>query len=74
MFFLSRHKVVYGYFLTRFWKDEGAVAGAEYALLLFVVAMGMAISVYTLGDAIAASITAAAEMLRDGPVPPKCCD
>ena len=74
MLSVSRHIVVGGHILKRFWKDEGAVAGTEYALLLFVVLLGMALAIYTLADAIAAAITAVAEMLRDGPVPPKCCD
>ncbi len=75
MLSVLRHIAVGGRVLKRFWKDEEAVAGTEYALLLFVVLLGMALAIYTLGDAIAGAITAMAEMLRDGPVPPaKCCD
>ena len=76
MLSVLRHIVVGGHVLKRFWKDEGAVAGAEYALFLSVVLLGMAVAMYTLADSIAAAITAIAEMLRDGAVlpPKKCCD
>ncbi len=76
MLSVLRHIAVCGRVLKRFWKDEEAVAGTEYALLLFVVLLGMALAIFTLGDAIAGAITAMAEMLRDGPVEPpvKCCD
>ena len=76
MLSVLRHIAVGGRVLKRFWKNEEGVAGTEYALLLFVVLLGMALAIYTLGDAIAAAITSVAEMLRDGPVEPpvKCCD
>ena len=68
--FVLRHMVVCRRVLTRFWKDEEAAVGTEYALLLGVTLMGMALAMLVLSEVVAEAITAAAELLRDGPVPP----
>ena len=70
MLSVLRHMVVHGHVLTRFWKDEGAAVGTEYALLLAVIAMGMAGAMLALADGVAEAVTAAAELIRDGPVVP----
>ena len=70
MLSVMRHMVEYRYVLTRFWKDEKAAVGTEYALLLGVTLMGMALAMSVLSDVVAEAITAAAELLRNGPVPP----
>ncbi len=41
-----------GQFLSRFWSDEGGAAAAEYALLLAIIAAGLAVAAGTLGTAI----------------------
>jgi pilus assembly protein Flp/PilA len=41
-----------GQFLAHFWGDEGGAAAAEYALLLAIIAAGLAIAAGTLGTAI----------------------
>ena len=41
-----------GQFVSRFWNDEGGAAAAEYALLLAIIAAGLAVSAGTLGTAI----------------------
>ena len=38
--------------LSRFWNDEEGAAAAEYALLLAIIAAGLAIAAGTLGSAI----------------------
>ncbi len=52
-------------FLTRFWNDEGAAVGAEYALLLALIAMGMALAAITLGTEIGEAIDTAANCIDD---------
>ena len=51
-------------FLTRFWNDEGAAVGAEYALLLALIAMGMALAAISLGTEIGIAIDDAADCLQ----------
>jgi Flp pilus assembly pilin Flp len=41
-----------GDFLAHFWGDEGGAAAAEYALLLAIIAAGLAVAAGTLGSAI----------------------
>jgi pilus assembly protein Flp/PilA len=41
-----------GQFISRFWSDEGGAAAAEYALLLAIIAAGLAVAAGTLGGAI----------------------
>lgn len=47
-------------FITRFLKDESGAAAAEYALLLAIIAAGLAIAAGTLGSAISDGLTNAA--------------
>ena len=49
--------------LTEFWKDERATVGTEYAVLLFVLAMGMAMAALLLSGAISEGMVAAADIL-----------
>ncbi len=76
MFSVLRHIVVGGHVLKRFWKDEGAAVGTEYAFLLALISMGMAGAMLALADVVAESVTAAAELIDDGRVvpPEPCCD
>jgi Flp pilus assembly pilin Flp len=62
--------------LAAIWKDDGAAVGTEYAVLLFVVAMGMAVAALSLADGITIAITRAADTLQNAGVtpPPRCCD
>ena len=41
-----------GKFLARFWGDEGGAAAAEYALLLAIIAAGLALAAGVLGTAV----------------------
>lgn len=47
-------------YMTRFWKDESGAAAAEYALLLAIIAAGIAIAAGTLGTAISGAMNDAA--------------
>lgn len=51
--------------LTRFWNDEGGAVGAEYTLLLALIAMGMAVAALTLGTEIGLAIDDAADCIQD---------
>ena len=54
-------------FLARFWGDESAAAAAEYALLLALIAAGLAVSAGVLGTAISDALEDSAECIDDGP-------
>ena len=45
-----------GQFLAQFWGDEDGAAAAEYALLLAIIAAGLAVAAGTLGTAISTAI------------------
>ncbi len=63
MLSMSPHIAVGGHVLKRFWKDEGAAVGTEYALLLSVLAMGMALAVFALSDSIILAYTGVTDIL-----------
>jgi len=54
-------------FLSRFWSDEGGAAAAEYALLLAIIAAGLAVAAGTLGTSISDALTNAANCVDEGP-------
>ena len=54
-----------GGFLGRLWTDERGVSSVEYALLLAVVAAGIAAAAGSLGFAVAGEIDEASECLGD---------
>ncbi len=58
-------------FLSRFWREEDAAAAAEYALLLAIIAAGLAIAAGTLGTAISNALDNAADCINqeDGACP-----
>ena len=56
-----------GHFLARFWGDEDGAAAAEYALLLAIIAAGLAVAAGTLGSAISSAMDNASECISDGP-------
>lgn len=56
-----------GQFLTHFWGDEGGAAAAEYALLLAIIAAGLAVAAGTLGSAISTAMDNASECINEGP-------
>ncbi|MEO3429562.1 Flp family type IVb pilin [Pelagibius sp. CAU 1746] len=51
-------------FLKSLWKDESGAAGAEYALILAIVAIGIAVAAGNLGDAISGSMQDAADCIN----------
>lgn len=53
--------------LGRFWNEETGAAAAEYALLLAVIAAGLAIAAGTLGTAISNAMNNAANCIDEGP-------
>ena len=55
-----------GDFLAHFWGDEGGAAAAEYALLLAIIAAGLAVAAGTLGSAISNAIDNAATCIEEG--------
>jgi len=57
----------YGKFVARFWREESGAAAAEYALLLAIIAAGLAVAAGTLGTAISNAIDDAATCVNDGP-------
>ena len=56
-----------GHFLARFWSDQGGAAAAEYALLLAIIAAGLAVSAGILGTSISAALNNAANCIDEGP-------
>ncbi len=54
-------------FLARFLREEDGAAAAEYALLLAIIAAGLAIAAGTLGSAISNAIDNAADCIDEGP-------
>ena len=54
-------------FLVGFAKDESGAAAAEYALLLAIIAAGIAIAAGVLGTAISGALNDAATCIDDGP-------
>ncbi len=56
-----------GQFLAHFWGDEGGAAAAEYALLLAIIAAGLAVSAGTLGTAISGAMNEASSCINNGP-------
>lgn len=54
-------------FLTRFWREERGAAAAEYALLLAIIAAGLAIAAGTLGSEISEAMNESAECIDLGP-------
>ncbi len=56
-----------GQFLARFWGDEEGAAAAEYALLLAIIAAGLAVAAGTLGTAISDAMNNASTCIDDGP-------
>ena len=56
-----------GDFLAHFWGDEGGAAAAEYALLLAIIAAGLAVAAGTLGSAISNAMDNASNCIAEGP-------
>ena len=56
-----------GKFVARFWGDEGGAAAAEYALLLAIIAAGLAVAAGTLGSAISNAMDNASNCIDAGP-------
>ena len=56
-----------GQFLTRFWGDEDGAAAAEYALLLAIIAAGLAVAAGTLGSSISDAMDNASSCIDAGP-------
>jgi pilus assembly protein Flp/PilA len=54
-------------FLARFWREENGAAAAEYALLLAIIAAGLAVSAGVLGTAISNAMDNASTCINDGP-------
>ena len=53
-----------GDFLAHFWGDEDGAAAAEYALLLAIIAAGLAVAAGTLGSAISNALDNAADCIN----------
>ena len=56
-----------GQFLAHFWGDEDGAAAAEYALLLAIIAAGLAVAAGTLGSAISGAMDNASNCIEEGP-------
>ena len=54
-----------GQFLARFWDEEGGAAAAEYALLLAIIAAGLAVAAGVLGTAISNALNDSAACIND---------
>ena len=61
-----------GQFLAHFWGDESGAAAAEYALLLAIIAAGLAVAAGTLGTAISNAMDNASGCI-DGTIAPVDC-
>ena len=53
-------------FLARFWRDEGAAIGVEYAVLLTIIGFGMTMAAGFVAVAISNALTSAASCLNTG--------
>lgn len=51
--------------LLGFWKDESGISSVEYALLLALIAAGIAVAAGELGDAVEAEINETAQCVAD---------
>jgi pilus assembly protein Flp/PilA len=56
-----------GDFLAHFWGDEDGAAAAEYALLLAIIAAGLAVAAGSLGSAISNAMENASSCIESGP-------
>ena len=54
-------------FVARFWREEVGASAAEYALLLAIIAAGLAVAAGTLGSAISDAMENAANCIEEGP-------
>jgi pilus assembly protein Flp/PilA len=54
-------------FFEAFSRDERGAAAAEYALLLAIIAAGLAVAAGTLGTAISGAMDDATSCINDGP-------
>ena len=52
-------------FISRFWREEDGAAAAEDALLLAIIAAGLAVSAGTLGSAISGAMDNASDCIDD---------
>ena len=60
--------------LRRLWKDESGISSVEYALLLALIAAGIAVAATALGTAVSNEINDAAECINaDDPGDPGVC-
>ena len=55
------------HFLARFCREESGAAAAEYALLLAIIAAGLAVAAGTLGSEISEAMNEASSCIEDGP-------
>jgi pilus assembly protein Flp/PilA len=56
-------------FFIDLWTDESGAAAAEYALILAIVAAGIAVAATTLGGAITTAMTDASTCISTGVCP-----
>jgi pilus assembly protein Flp/PilA len=56
-----------GAFFARFLREEDGAAAAEYALLLAIIAAGLAVAAGTLGTAISNAMDNASNCIAEGP-------
>ena len=54
-------------FVARFWREEDGAAAAEYALLLAIIAAGLAVAAGTLGSEISEAMNEASSCIDAGP-------
>ncbi len=52
---------------SRFWHEEGGASATEYALLLGIIASGIAVAAGTLGSAISNAMGNASNCIAEGP-------
>ena len=53
-------------FLSRFWHEEGGAISAEYALILGIIVIGIAIATGVLGSSLLDAMDNASECVGDG--------
>jgi len=56
-----------GAFIVRFLREGDGAAAAEYALLLAIIAAGLAVAAGTLGSAISNALDNASTCINEGP-------
>ena len=60
--------------IKKLWNDESGASAAEYALILAIVGVGIAVAAVSLGTAISGAMNTATDCIANGPSGTLCPD